>query len=294
MRLEMLLLAALVASFSVEEDECSANFRRTEVSAGTGEYVTVIDNFLGSEDAEEAAKRAKRAEYAPFHPDHKQEYENIKSRGNRLFAPRTPRAVFPGVAARVDTWYAEKLKSALEKRGIEGGNSSWGVDKTAAFWGLVCYAPKSLSHEQRAPHVDRDAKTNPQRALVHYLSKSRSDWGGTGFYRERQSQTSLFRDLSVDSYFLTGSATYNCSLNSRRAFDAHCRSSSKSSIDRRGRPFYQAKSDDEFELLHVVPFQFDRAVIYDAMQLHSAYIETSARLSCDPEHGRLAASVFLF
>lgn len=38
---------------------------------------------------------------------------------------------------------------------------------------IVCYASKSLSKEQRAPHADRNSATHPQGALVRCLSPRR-------------------------------------------------------------------------------------------------------------------------
>ena len=64
------------------------------------------------------------------------------------------------------------------------------------------------------------------------------------------------------------------------------------------RPKYMAGSDELFELLHEVPYEFNRAVIYDGAMLHAAHVPPEALIGdeaqdCDPAVGRLAASLFL-
>lgn len=239
-----------------------------------GEFVTVIDDLLG-DDAREFAARAKTAIFKPFVKEHQDEFH-----GQRIFRPRRPATVFPGVAASLDDDYVEAVRAKVA------------VSKNGSFYGLVCFDVGGLAREQRAPHVDR-GMPDPSMALVHYLAE---DWhgGGTAFYKERSTQRSLF-NAPVDSYFFANSRAYNCSVSRKRQFKPECRDL-RTSVDRDDRPFYQAGSDDDFELLHVVPYKFDRAVLYDAKQLHSAYLDadTVTRLSCDPTQGRLVASFFLF
>ncbi len=52
--------------------------------------------------------------------------------------------------------------------------------------------------------------------------------------------------------------------------------------------------DPDFELLHVEPHAFNRAVLYSSKQLHNAHITPAAEraLTCDPARARLTANVF--
>ena len=58
---------------------------------------------------------------------------------------------------------------------------------------------------------------------------------------------------------------------------------------------YQALGDEAYELLKVVPYRYNRAVIYSAKQLHNSYTDGPAlqALSCDPRRGRLTANMFI-
>ena len=121
--------------------------------------------------------------------------------------------------------------------------------------------------------------------------------GGTAFYEQRRVGVSHFgaaacRTLEEGggwSHLCTDSLAYNCSrgVDGRRECDALTE-------QRAFTPSYQTASDDNFELLKVVPHAFNRALVYSAKTLHSAYIDDAAlkTLSCDPKVGRLTANLF--
>ena len=61
-------------------------------------------------------------------------------------------------------------------------------------------------------------------------------------------------------------------------------------------PKYMGGSDELFELIYNVPYEFNRAIIYDGAMLHAAHIDQGGAtdaLDCDPSVGRLAGSIFL-
>ena len=74
---------------------------------------------------------------------------------------------------------------------------------------------------------------------------------------------------------------------------AHGRAAAKDR--RRGGVRYMAASDHSYKLLQVAPYAFNRAVLFDAKQLHAAYLDEAAvaALSCEPTKRRLVASFFL-
>jgi hypothetical protein len=153
--------------------------------------------------------------------------------------------------------------------------------------------------------------------------------GGTAFYRERASGASLFSDAACAavaaearsmakghapklkpggqfmsaSYFCHNSPAVCCwnirqSMDENPAWrsyyaDLNCQNVSVSIANGQG---YPAASTDDFELLHAVPYRWNRAVIYSTKQLvHSAYLDTAAvkALSTSPQLGRLSANIFL-
>ena len=60
---------------------------------------------------------------------------------------------------------------------------------------------------------------------------------------------------------------------------------------------YMGASDEKFELVHEEAYKWNRVIIYDGSILHSAHLDqqfvSTDQLSCDPNIGRLTASLFL-
>jgi hypothetical protein len=196
--------------------------------------------------------------------------------------------------------YGEAAKTKLKTLHLEElfdlPSLEYSTRQSPPFFGNVCYEPSSLGVFQSAPHVD----SGNTLALLYYLSPHWEGAGGTAFYREKASQASRFR--TDDCHVLKDLADAIYEIDSEEHHDqysCYCRLSTcgdeGSCFHARVQQGYRSESDDGYELLLHVPFKFDRAIIYSAMQLHSGYLtkEDVDQLSCLPEKGRVTANVFI-
>eukprot|EP00965_Chrysotila_dentata_P203938 6182043-Pleurochrysis_carterae.AAC.1 len=281
------------------------------------------------EEAAAALEEARASKWQPFLPDHKRQWARRggpprDSQG--LWKADPPEDIFPGLRATLTARYEGAVSERLHSLPLEKAFADvlrgqplrrrW---SNHSFFGLVCTSPSSLSLAQQAPHVDFGDALHGERgasevrlALVHYLSR---DWqparmvssppndeksGGTAFYRERYSRSARFLPddcekiqlaTSHQSIFCPGSAEKLCARRALRS--SHC--PSVSIFRPKSTQSYQSEGDTHFDLLAVVPYRYNRAVIYAAKQLHSAFIDRAAELalSCDPAVGRLTSNLFI-
>ena len=167
----------------------------------------------------------------------------------------------------------------------------------APFYGLVCQSPQTLHAGQKAPHLDDFADLAALHYLTHWQPASGAveGAGGTAFYAQRATGAARFgakecttlETAGVSSHLCQHSHAFNCTMG--LGDQAGCKPE-----QRAFKQSYQTSSDENFVLLHVVPHAFNRAIIYSAKQLHSAFIDAASlkTLSCDPKVGRLTANLF--
>lgn len=175
---------------------------------------------------------------------------------------------YPGVRAPAPTAYSESLTALLEPliKVNFGVPESLPVLKTPCAFSLTTVAPHELGPLQRVPHFD--ASTPHYMAVLLYLCDDRH--GGTAFYRHRATGLQQITAENRDRY---GALIYD-------------------QVDRQPAPLrYFDDSDEQFELLGVMPARFNRLVVYRGSLLHSAIVNPQ-RLSSDPRTGRLTVNTF--
>jgi hypothetical protein len=152
--------------------------------------------------------------------------------------------------------------------------SRLGARRTLSIYSRLSLAtlqPDQLRPLQRLCHRDRMGADDSQTvaACTLYLFRDAA-LGGTSFYQPRQSLEAtnalIRRFADMDNAAFTEATGLV--------------------------PAYIASSNRWFELLHVVPAAFNRAVFYDGSQFHSSHIEQPRRLSDDPARGRLTLNGF--
>lgn len=179
-------------------------------------------------------------------------------------------AYFPGIRARAPAMYERFLESVLnplltEHFGIRPGRFTFPM----CHYSLVATPPQDLQFLQRVPHID--SVDGDGLATVHYLFHG--DWGGTAFYRHRETgfeyidkprQDAYFRQLETESQGRTAPA-----------------------------PGYINGTTDLFEEITRADAVFNRMLVYRRNSLHSACIENDRVPSSDPLQGRLSINTFI-
>ncbi len=285
----------------------------------TPSSIIVIDDFLPNDLIMATFENITKTEWTTVMPDHKQYYEKWKTQSDikegenlekLMQAPKQDGGGFPGIRTMLTEAYEKKLRTKLDELDLEvmmGIQSPlqriWSSQDS--FFGNVCYHPESLGIAQRAPHTDEGfiGKKLVKLAIVHYINPTFQGTGGTSFYREKISGASrfLFQDCQtvkekVKELGLTpGTKKYT------EAVSCHCKFSPMDCSQyqwygqRVQESEYTSSSTPYYELLLHVPYKFNSAVIYDAKQLHSAFIdnETLQHLTCDAKVGRLTSNIFI-
>lgn len=329
--LETITLSTIICQVvSHEGKTCSADLecidggeRKSVQIINIGELtpssIIVIDNFLSNDLMMATFENITKAEWETVIPDHKKYYEkwktqNVTKEGDNLEkwmkAPKQGGGGFPGIRTRLTEAYEKALRTKLDEldlevmMGIESPlQGTW--SSLDSFFGNVCYHPESLGIAHRAPHTDEGFidKKLVKLAIVHYINPTFQGTGGTSFYRETSSGASrfLFQDCQavkgkVKELGLTPGTTKYI-----EAVSCHCKfspmdcSQYKWYGQRVQESKYTSSSTPHYELLMHVPYKFNSAVIYEAKQLHSAFIddETLQHLTCDAKVGRLTANIFI-
>lgn len=209
-----------------------------------GAPLLVIDNFVA--DPERLAHKAARR---PF---------DIKSKH------------FPGPRARAPAMYERFLESVLkplltEHFGIRPGYFAFPM----CHYSLVATPPQELQFLQRVPHID--SVDGNGLATVHYLF--RGHWGGTAFYRHRETGFEHVDRARWETYY--------------RRLEAESQSS------RAPAPGYINGTTTLFEQIDRVDAVFNRMLVYRRNSLHSACIDDRDVPPPDPLAGRLSINSFI-
>ena len=177
---------------------------------------------------------------------------------------------FPGIRAPAPLSYQHFLETTLnplleECFGLQPGRFVFPM----CHYSLVTLPPDKLSFLQRVPHVD--SVQGDGLATVHYLFHGQ--WGGTAFYRHRQSGFECIDPSRRDSY-------YRSLVQEIRGGDA----TGEGYID-----------DDTslFERIAHVDGAFNRMLVYRRNSLHSARIDNARIPPADPMAGRLSINTFI-
>jgi Family of unknown function (DUF6445) len=176
---------------------------------------------------------------------------------------------YPGRRAPVPPDYfadVGQLLAGLFNR-MAGPATRVGVER--ALFALVSTPAAELGLAQRVPHIDNP---DPARfAIVHFLGTK--DQGGTAFYRHRSTG---FEAITPDRH-----RQYLDSL--ERDF----------ALKGEPPPGYISGDTPLFERTELVPYRFNRAVVYPGNLLHCSANLDSMALADDPVTGRLTVTSFL-
>lgn len=152
------------------------------------------------------------------------------------------------------------------------------------------------------------SQERPIQLIIHHYISHWNGNGGTAFYIDNATNQSHFSDpecrqlinqMKKKKKLPSGRMKNQCS-----EAGCHCAvpgitpKSCKSQCEKqRGQqPGYLGNHSEFYTAVHHVPYQFDRAVIFSPLMLHSAFLEEEdvVRLSCDPTKGRLVATFYVF
>jgi len=225
--------------------ERHANLRIEKRTFGNeGAILLVIDNLVA--DPERLVRKATRR---PF---------DIQSN------------YFPGPRTRAPAMYPPFLESVLnpllpEYFGMRPGRFKFSM----CHYSLVATPPQELKFLQRVPHIDSTGSDGL--ASVHYLFHGH--WGGTAFYRHRQTGFESIDDGRKDAYF--------------RQLEAESHGADAPA------PGYINGDTALFEQTAKADAVFNRMLVYRRNSLHSACIENDDIPPPDPVAGRLSINSFI-
>lgn len=178
---------------------------------------------------------------------------------------------YPGVRATLPSPLLHSVMAAIypSVRQIYGFSADTVINEHASFYSLVCSPAEQLLPLQRIPHFD--STDSRYLAIMLYLNKG--SFGGTGFYRHKESG---FETIDEDNWpqYKKLRDTYETQYGSRPAR-------------------YFTESDQEFELMGKIAYKANRLLIYPGCLLHSGLVTEAQDLSSDPASGRLTANFFV-
>lgn len=192
----------------------------------------------------------------------------VNKAARSFFAPQG--AMFPGVRAKAPASYEYFLETLLrpllrEHFGIEPRRFAFPM----CHYSLVTLPPERLKFLQRVPHIDSTGGDGL--ATVHYLF--RGDWGGTAFYRHRETGFEYIDEARLATY-------------------SHCLEEQSSCVD--ASPAGYIDGDTAlFERVASVDGAFNRMVVYRRNSLHSGNIDDARVPPADPLSGRLSINSFI-
>jgi hypothetical protein len=209
-----------------------------------GAPLLVIDDLVA--DPDRLVRKASRAHFAPLG------------------------AYFPGIRAAAPLSYAAFLETTLRPLAAEVfGIHAERFTFPLCHYSLVTTPPEALGDLQRIPHVDA---TDPNGlATVHYLF--RGPWGGTAFYRHRD----------------TGYETID-TQRGERYFNRLAEEQRGASVASTG---YINGDNEQFEQIERVEARFNRLVVYRRNSLHSGSIDNADVPGADVASGRLSINSFM-
>jgi hypothetical protein len=201
------------------------------------------------------------------HPQLLVEYAAADSRDFESFSD----AFYPGTRAPAPGIYCFALRAflgGLIERAF--GFPPDSVTGETSSFSLVTTPPQSLTPPQRLPHADN---TNPrQLALLHYLCAPQH--GGTSFYRHRRTGFEFITDARVSAF----------------------RAATAADFEEFGAPpgRYICGDDPRFERIASFEAAFNRVLIYQSINLHSADIAPDFHFERNPRKGRLTVNTFFY
>ncbi len=142
------------------------------------------------------------------------------------------------------------------------------VRLSAAFFSFVARPERDLTISQRIPHFDNTHTLGF--AIMHYLNPG--DFGGTGFFRHRQTGFERIGDDRKSAYFESLQTQFNKNEPARE---------------------YIKASNNEFELISTVGYLQNRMIIYPSNILHSGLIQPDRDLHSKSDKARLTANIFI-
>ena len=177
---------------------------------------------------------------------------------------------FPGPRTRAPAMYEQFLESVLnpllpEHFGMRSGRFRFPM----CHYSLVATPPAQLRFLQRVPHIDSVGTDGL--ATVLYLFHGH--WGGTAFYRHRQTGFETIDKPRWETYF--------------RRLEAESHGNDAPA------PGYINDSTALFEQIDKVDAVFNRLLVYRQNSLHSACIDDDDVPPPDPRRGRLSINTFI-
>lgn len=179
-------------------------------------------------------------------------------------------SMFPGIRAAAPLSYQQFLQTTLNpflRDCFDLAPSRF--EFPMCHFSLVTEPPGKLAFLQRVPHID--SVRGDGLATVHYLF--RNDWGGTAFYRHRQSGFESIDESRHAAYF-------DC-----LAQECH-----------RDEGVGDGYIDDDttlFQRIADVEGVFNRIIVYRRNSLHSGRIDNARVPPPDPLTGRLSINCFI-
>lgn len=179
-------------------------------------------------------------------------------------------SMFPGIRAPAPLSYQHFLETTLnplldECFDLAPGRFAFPM----CHFSLVTQPPGKLAFLQRVPHID--SVRGDGLATVHYLF--RGDWGGTAFYRHRQSGFEYIDEQRHHAYF-----------------DCLARENREGSTGGSG---YINGDTPLFQQIAEVEGVFNRMIVYRRNSLHSGRIDNALVPPSDPREGRLSINTFI-
>ena len=179
-------------------------------------------------------------------------------------------SMFPGIRAPAPLSYQQFLQATLnpllrECFDLEPGRFAFPM----CHFSLVTQPPGELAFLQRVPHID--SVRGDGLATVHYLF--RANWGGTAFYRHRQSGFEYIDEQRHRAYF-------------------DCLAQESNGGPSRWTGYIDGDTP-LFQRIAEVEGVFNRLIVYRRNSLHSGRIDNALVPPADPSEGRLSINTFI-
>lgn len=177
---------------------------------------------------------------------------------------------FPGIRTRAPAMYEHFLESVLkpllpEHFGIRPNRFAFPM----CHYSLVVTPPEKLRFLQRVPHID--SVDGDGLASVHYLFHD--DWGGTAFYRHRDTGFEYVDKARRETYFR--------------------RLETESHGSQAPEPGYINDTTALFQQVARIDAVFNRMIVYRRNSLHSGCVDNRHIPPADPLNGRLSINTFI-
>lgn len=176
--------------------------------------------------------------------------------------------LYPGIIAEPPTEYLVEIASKLKSQICRAFN--FPADKKLSATGFFALTTKGLEDFgpwQRIPHFDQSNVESL--AMVHYLHPNQT--GGTGFFVHTSSGYQSINPRRHEAYNQEVQEWMDKNPNSLNDF--------------------AGANTPNYELIHEVPFKFNRAILYPSYVLHCAMYNSQSK-DDNPQTGRLTLNSF--